>query len=207
MWLEDDKRALLLGILHKWIRGVMRTSMGIPLLEFESIITKLRHAFMALPEGQGLLSPCNWVLWGHPAVIYLHHNKALMEAIVDVCTHLHTSSARLTHCRTLVANWPDFISIVDASSYGVGGIVLGENSACPQMVFRLQWPAEITADVVSLMNPEDQLTNSDLDMAGLLILWLCPSSATIRQRSVGFSAWLHAIPGWPRSWFEHWRFG
>lgn len=89
-------------------------------MEFESVIAKLRHAFTALREGHGLLSSCNWVLRGLPHTIYLHRNKALMEAIVDVRTLLHTSSARPTQCRNLVAKWPNFIGIVDASSFGVG---------------------------------------------------------------------------------------
>ena len=76
-------------------------------MEFESVIAKLRHAFTALREGHGLLSSCNWVLRGLPHTIYLYRNKALMEA-------------RPTQCRNLVAKWPNFIGIVDASSFGVG---------------------------------------------------------------------------------------
>jgi hypothetical protein len=40
------------------------------------------------------------------------------------------------------------------------------------MVFRLQWPPDVTANVVSNKNPKGKLTNSDLELAGLVLLWL-----------------------------------
>ncbi len=40
------------------------------------------------------------------------------------------------------------------------------------MVFRLQWPPDVTAIVISDSNPKGAITNSDLELAGLVILWL-----------------------------------
>jgi hypothetical protein len=40
------------------------------------------------------------------------------------------------------------------------------------MVFRLQWPPDITANVKSEANPKGTITNSDLELAGLVLLWL-----------------------------------
>lgn len=64
----------------------------------------------------------------------------------------------------------NFIGIVDASSFEVGGVILGEHLACPPTVFCVQWPLEVTADVISFTNPTGWLTNSDLEMAGMLLL-------------------------------------
>jgi len=75
-------------------------------------------------------------------------------------------------CRELVAGWPDFIEVVDASSYGVGGVIIGELSECLPTVFRLQWPPDITANVISEFNPKGTITNSDLELVGLVLLWL-----------------------------------
>jgi hypothetical protein len=72
----------------------------------------------------------------------------------------------------LVASWPDFVGVVDASSHGVGGIIISKLSACLPTFFQLQWPPDITASVVSDKNPKGKLTNSDLELAGLVILWL-----------------------------------
>jgi hypothetical protein len=62
IWLEEAKWATLLTILHQWIRGATRARRGIPFAEFKLVTAKLRHAFTALREGCGLLSPCNWVI-------------------------------------------------------------------------------------------------------------------------------------------------
>jgi hypothetical protein len=77
-----------------------------------------------------------------------------------------------------VAGWPDYIGIVDASSYGVGGVVLGELSGIPPTVFRLQWPQDITDNLVSFKNPQGPLSISDLEMAGILLVWLCLEGIT-----------------------------
>jgi hypothetical protein len=64
------------------------------------------------------------------------------------------------------------IGIVDASGHGVGGVIFGELSTCTSVVFRWEWPDNIKQDIISLTNPTGRLTNSDLEMAGLVILWL-----------------------------------
>ena len=69
---------------------------------------------------------------------------------------------------------------------GVGGVVVGELSNCTSVVFRWEWPADIKNNIVLFSNPTGGLTNSDLEMAGLLILWLvlkgvCPS---LREKCV-----------------------
>jgi hypothetical protein len=68
--------------------------------------------------------------------------------------------------------WPDYIGICDDLSFGFGGVVVGENSECPPTVVRLQWPKDITDNVKSNSNPNGTITNSDLEMAGLLIIFL-----------------------------------
>jgi hypothetical protein len=58
-----------------------------------------------------------------------------MEAIKDIRTILRETLVRPTFCKDLVAGWPNYIGIVDASSHGVGGVVLGELSGIPPTVF------------------------------------------------------------------------
>jgi hypothetical protein len=120
-----------------------------------------------------MLSPCNWIIRKRPQVVYLHKDGALMEAIHDICAILRASTEKPMHCKDLVADLPDYIGIVDASSHGVGGVILGELSALPPTVFRLQWPMDISVDLVSFSNPKGRINHSDLEMAGLLLLWLC----------------------------------
>ena len=121
IWLEATKRASILTIFHQWIRGSVRAKRGIPFAEFESVVSKLRHAFTALREGRGLLSPCNWIIQCQPQVVYLHRDGALMEALQDIGTILRASTISPTQCKNLVAALPGYIGIVDASNHGIGG--------------------------------------------------------------------------------------
>ena len=59
MQLEDKKREFLLAVLHTWIRTVSGKTAGIEFSEFESVIAKIRHGFMCIPGGNGLLTSCN----------------------------------------------------------------------------------------------------------------------------------------------------
>jgi hypothetical protein len=54
----------------------------------------------------------------------------------------------------------------------LGGIIIDELLECLPTVFWLQWSPDITANVVSASNPTGMITNSDLELAGLVILWL-----------------------------------
>lgn len=39
-------------------------------------------------------------------------------------------------------------------------------------MFRLEWPAKIRRELVTETNRKGSITNSDVEMAGLLLLWL-----------------------------------
>ena len=186
LWLEDEKRTLLLTILHGWLLGARRAKAGIQFKEFESVTAELRHAFTALPAGKGLLSPCNWVLRARPEMVYLHSNRDLDEAIEGARTLLRESTTTPTRCRELVAGWPDFIGVQDASGQGVGGVIYGENMPCVPTVFRYEWPEDIKNDIITLKNRRGGITNSDLEMAGLLMTWLVMEAVCgdLRERRV-----------------------
>jgi len=172
IWLEKPKRDALLEMLRMWIRKASKGKEGILFVEFQSVISKLRHAFVSIPNGRGLLTPCNQVLRGEPKYIFLHRNDKLLTAIKDCRTLLRESTLAPTKCYELVSKWPDFVGVKDASGHGVGGVIIGENMACIPTVFRFEWPADIKADLNSEHNPKGKITNSDLEMAGLLLLWL-----------------------------------
>jgi hypothetical protein len=92
---------------------------------------------------------------------------------VEGCrTLLRESTKGPTCCRQLVTGWPDYIGFVDASGHGAGGVVIGELSPCVPTIFPWQWPPDVTEDIKTTTNPEGRITNSDLEMAGLVLLWL-----------------------------------
>lgn len=153
---------------------------GHPICQVWSVIANLRHAFTTIPAGRGLLSPFNLVLALDPRYIHPHNNKSLRLALEECQIFLHKSVASPTKCGSLVAAWPDYIGVKDASSHCIGGIIVGENSVVTPTVFRLQWPNDITHVLVSRTNPKGTINNSDLELAGLILLWImmeeiCPS--------------------------------
>jgi hypothetical protein len=173
MQLGQGKRELLLAILHKWARTMKSKSHGIPFKEFESILQKLRHAFTSIPEGRGLMTPCNKIIRKHPETVFLGRNEKLSTAIRDMTTLLRESTKHPTKCKELVMGHPDYVGVKDASIHGVGGVIVGENKACVPTVFRLEWPEWVKQEVLKTNSgKEGTLTNSDLEMAGLLLLFL-----------------------------------
>jgi PAS domain-containing protein len=172
IWLEEPKRDKLLVILHQWIRAGRNGHSGVEYSEFRSVIAKIRHAFVAIPNGLGLLSPCNDVLRREPRFVYFHRNKVLLEALVDIRTLLKESICKPTLCKELVNGWPGYVAIVDASGHGVGIVVVGESLPCAPTVCRVEWPEAIKKNIVSDSNPDGKITNSDLESAGALLAWL-----------------------------------
>ena len=75
-------------------------------------------------------------------------------------------------CKELVARWPDFVGVKDASGHGGVGIIVGDNKACVPTLFQFEWPDDIKREIISNSNPSGNLANSDLECAGLLMLWL-----------------------------------
>lgn len=134
VWLEDDKRQALLTLLHSWIRASRDATHGIPFDEFRSVIYKIRHAFLTIPVGKGLLSPFYRILAKQPKFVFLHRNKQVMKALQECRLFLKHSITAPTQCSNLVTAWPDYVGIKDASKQGVGGIVIGERKGVPQTV-------------------------------------------------------------------------
>ncbi len=56
MWLEEEKRAGLLTILHQWLRGATKLKRGIPFAEFESVTTKFDTCSWCYGKGKDSLA-------------------------------------------------------------------------------------------------------------------------------------------------------
>jgi hypothetical protein len=93
----------------------------------------------------------------------------------------------------LIGGWPDYIGVCDASSHGVGGIIFGKHMACVPTVFRWEWSQEVKEAYLV-----KTISNSDLEMAGLLFLWLVVESVRgdlQEKRVVVFSNYSPTV-GW-----------
>jgi hypothetical protein len=186
--LKDDARLLVLKeILGFLMDGVLRTvqlpegkmkkiiaeidrilrKVTIPLSRFQSIVGKLRHAAQILPASKGIFTPLNAALRGDPKIVGLGQNSDVRHALLDLKALVVSLAGRPTHVSELVLYEPSAIGTVDASSFGAGGIWLCKWGLFPPTVWRLEWPADIFASY-----KEKRLTNSDLEMAGLVLHFL-----------------------------------
>jgi hypothetical protein len=77
---------------------------------------------------------------------------------MDMQTILPESTTQPRRCWELDAGQANYVGVVDASSYGVGGVIIGGLSPCPPTVFRQQWPPNVTESVISDANQGGKLT-------------------------------------------------
>ena len=102
-----------------------------------------------------------------PKNIFLQRNKPLLSAIRDCFHLLEMATKNTTPCKELVTGWPNCTGVKDASSHGIGGIIIGEEKSCIPMVFCHAFPE----DIKELFH-KGNITNSDLEMSELLMLWV-----------------------------------
>jgi hypothetical protein len=142
----------------------------VKLNNFQQAVGKLNHAALGLPAGKGLCSPLFKALQGDNTHIIITPN--IKQALRDWATLLQHISSRPTSVLELKPGKPRYISYVDASKTGVGGVWLpGTHSITPH-VWRLEWPQDIQDNLISQSNPTGTITINDLEMAGELLTWL-----------------------------------
>ena len=76
---------------------------------------------------------------------------------------------RPTYLAEIVHRVATDMGYTDASGQGAGGVWLTPNSDGISYVWRLQWPNDIVEDLVSFKNPSGRITNSDLELAALVL--------------------------------------
>ena len=76
---------------------------------------------------------------------------------------------RPTYIAEIVQRVPTDLGFTDASGQGAGGVWLNPNRDGRHYVWRLKWPADIIAALVSFNNPNGSVTNSDLELAALIL--------------------------------------
>jgi hypothetical protein len=157
--------------LLKELRKVLRKQ-RIPLKRFRSLVGRLQHAARILPSAKAFFTPMNEALRGLPPFIGLSRHGDLRQALLDTGAMIQELARRPTHVSELVPQDFDFVGFCDASAFGAGGVWFSCNQTLPPSVWRLEFPADITAQVVSDKNPDGVLTNSDLEMAGVILQFL-----------------------------------
>ena len=190
--LPVEKQHKILEILNKTCKLKV-----IPHKTLEKIQGKLVHISTGLPNSRGLLSPL------YKAVAQQQHptplNKNLKQCLTDWKTLVTNIGSRPTSILELVPRDPNYIGFVDASGTGVGGVWTPGTSKIQPTVWRVQWPAEIQANLVSKTNPQGTISINDMETAGILLAWLVLEKITptvLQHKHIGIHCDNDAAVNW-----------
>jgi hypothetical protein len=154
--------------LLKELRKVLKKP-RVPLKRFCSLAGRLQHAARILPAAKAFFTPLNDALRGMPSFIGLGRHGEVRKALLDAGALIQELSRRPTHVSELVEQDPHYIGFCDASAFGAGGVWFSGSESLQPSVWRVEFPADITNQVVSDSNPHGALTNSDLELTGVLL--------------------------------------
>ena len=130
---------------------------------------ELRSMALGIPGSRGLFSLLQEG-FRHVDRHRIRITKAMRHQLQDF-EHLSQSLAtRPTELAELVPDHPIAIGPHDASGQGMGGVWLPAtmHSNLPPLLWRAEFPPEIQSALVPLRNPHGTVTNSDLELAGLI---------------------------------------
>ena len=160
---------------------------------FESLRGKLRHATMGLPEGRAILLPLDQALANANAqvkTVQIPKGGAIYQTLSDFNELLRHMNTRPTHCRQLVPGAPGYIGYCDACRTGAGGVWISGKNHLPPTVWRVEWPKDIQASLVTRENKDGTVTVNDLEMAGVLLQTLVLEHLVTDLRHQHAAAWV-----------------
>jgi hypothetical protein len=171
-------RAARLLHLFAELQGKTRVSVR----KWQCFLGELRSMVLAIPGGKGLFSTLQ-----HGFKYTDRHRIRLTPAIqahlADFESLAQSLAARPTRLAELIPDVPTFIGSCDASKAGMGGVWFLPNGACH--VWRTPFPADIQLDVVTADNLKGSITNSDLELAGILAHQdILPTLADVREHTI-----------------------
>jgi hypothetical protein len=156
------------------------------LKRYQEMAGKLQHASFGMPAGKGLFSPIYNEMKNDPDTIKI--TPELKQALQDWITILRRIGSRPTSVLELTPGPPAYIGYVDASGFGAGGVWISGTHNITPTVWRIPFPPDVEKRLVSDSNPTGDITNSDLEMAGVLLQWLILEQITtesLQHKHVG----------------------
>jgi hypothetical protein len=139
------------------------------------------------------MGPIDAALRGDNRWMEIKRNPPVRDALTNFRTLIRILAQRPTNCRELVVNSPGYVGYCDASKLGAGGVWLSGTLHLSPIVWRLEWPPDIQQNIVSFTNPNGSITNSDLEMAGMLAHYLVLEHVVL-LRHVHVAAWCDNTP-------------
>jgi len=147
----------------------------IGLTKWHKILGKLCSVSLALLGARNMFSTMQEALIYRRKGTRIQLNKGVHQALDDFLWMLANIKNRPTRIAELVPLSPSAIGYHDVSSLGAGGVWFpsyliprGTTGNAP-ILWRIQWPKDITDNLVTFANPLGKITNSDLELAGGLL--------------------------------------
>ena len=125
-----------------------------------------------MPGTKGIFSPINKALKGEPSMIGLGKDSEVRAALLDLAILVQDLCKRPTHVKELIPSDNHYIGYCDACATGAGGTWMGGKVGLRPLVWRVPFDLAISSQVVSDKNPRGRLTNSDLEMAAVLMQYM-----------------------------------
>ena len=152
----------------KEIKAVLKKS-RVRLVRMQRTVGRLQHASLVMPCSKALFTPLYDAMKGDPKYIYLPVGGKVRNALRDAIALTLEAAERPTHVREIVAGDTGAVGNCDASAFGAGGVWYGGSELKEPIVWRVVFPADIQQSVVSDDNPRGTVTNSDLELAAILL--------------------------------------
>jgi hypothetical protein len=173
-WLLDSLRQSIELPPHRVERlsvifNSLRKKSRVSLKSWHATLGELRSMSLGIPGSRGLFSLLQEG-FRHVDRHRIRITPAMRDQLSDF-EHLALSLAsRPTDLAEIVPDDPVAVGPHDASILGMGGVWLPAttNSHIPPLLWRAPFPPHIQARLVSTNNPQGTITNSDLELAGLL---------------------------------------
>ena len=147
------------------IFGELKTAKRISAKRWHQILGKLRFVSIAIPGSVGTFSALQLAL-NRSKDGRIRISKGLRAHIDTLASLAASLSHRPTHLAEIVPQEPTLLGTTDAAKAGMGGVYY--DSTGQGYLWREPFPAEVQAWLVSADNPTGDITNSDLEQAGLL---------------------------------------
>jgi len=156
-----DRRKARISTIFEELRGKRRVSVK----KWQRIVGELRFMGLAIPGSAGLFGAMQLGL-KQADQHRVRITPYLRDHLDEFKLLAHGLSTRPTRFAELVPDYPSVIGAVDAAKVGMGGVLFAEGQA--PVLWRAPFPADIQHRIVSFDNPHGDITNSDLEQAGVL---------------------------------------
>jgi hypothetical protein len=164
---------------------------------WHKVLGELRSMVLAIPGGSGLFSILQ-TGFRHSEKNRIRLDQPMRDQLEDFDGLLQSLAARPTRIAELVPDEPWCLGASDASGDGMGGVWLSDGEVGP-ILWRERFPTTVTNDLVSSKNRGGTITNSDLELSGVLAHTdVLVQAHDVRERTVAILSDNMSAVSWSR---------